>query len=149
VTRALTVVLIAVLIASAFGINNTSLARERQVPQASDVQQRDTQTRANRIGINHVVRIERMDGTKFNALLEGVTADAITVVLLDTRDRRRETIRFTDIRKIDEVRGRALRNILIGVGIGAAVLVGACAVAVRSSEDRRAAASQSQRPPLP
>jgi acid phosphatase family membrane protein YuiD len=47
-------------------------------------------------------------------------------------DRRRETIPFAEIRKIDEVRGHALRNVLIGVGIGVAVLVGTCAAAVNS-----------------
>ena len=134
-TRALTVVLIAVLIASFSGINNTSLAQEQQAGPASDAQQRDTLSRANRIGVNRVVRITRMDGTKSNALLEEVTGDAITVVLLDGPDRRRETISVADIRKIEEVRGHALRNVLIGVGIGVAVLVGACAVALNSIDD--------------
>jgi hypothetical protein len=136
-TRALSVVLIALLIASVSGINDTSLAREQQAGQATDEQQRETLSRANKIGINHVVRIERLDGTESNGLLEEVTADAITILILDGPDRRRETVPARDIRRITEVRGHALRNILIFAGITAAVLVGACAAAVNSLEDLR------------
>ena len=61
-----------------------------------------------------------------------VLQDAIVVTILEGQDRRRETIPFADIRKIDEVRGHALRNVLIGVGIGVAVLFGTCAAALSS-----------------
>jgi hypothetical protein len=36
------------------------------------------------------------------------------------------------IKKIDEVRGHLLRNILIGVGVGVAVLVGTRAASINS-----------------
>ena len=136
-TRALTIVAIAVLIAAVSGVNDASLALASQTRPANDERQREILSRANKIGVNRVVRIERVDGTKSNALLEDVAADAITVVLLDDPTRRRETIPISEIKKIDEVRGHALRNILIGVGIGAAVLVGACAIAANSLEDLR------------
>jgi hypothetical protein len=71
-----------------------------------------------------VVRIERIDGRTFNALLETVTPDAMTVTLLQERNRPQETIPLVEIRQIEEVRGHRLRNVLIGVGIGVGVCTG-------------------------
>ena len=130
--RALIVVLIAVLIAAVSGINDSSLALAQQSGPASDAHQRQIASRVNAIGVNHVVRIERMDGSKSNALIEDVMPDSITVLLLDGPDRQRETIPFAQIKKVDEVRGHKLRNILIGVGVGMAVLVGTCAASLNS-----------------
>lgn len=130
--RAIIVVMIALLIASLSGINEASLAREQQAQSAAEARQRELAARIQKIGVNRVVRIERTDGTESNFLVEAILPEAITVVLLDGVDRRRETIRFADIEEIDEVRGHKLRNILIAVGIGAAVLVGACAAALNS-----------------
>ncbi len=132
--RALSVVLIAVLIASVAGIDVPSWARE-QTTQASDPHQREIASRAARIGVNRVVRIERMDGTRINAVLESILPDAIVVTILEQQNRRTETIPFADIDDIDEVRGHALRNVLIGIGIGVAVLVGTCAAALPSLRD--------------
>ena len=42
------------------------------------------------------------------------------------------------IRNIDEVRGHTLRNVLIGLGIGVAVLVGTCAASLSSAASPRA-----------
>ena len=133
--RALIVVLIAVLIAVASGINDSSLALSQQAapaPRESDAHQRQIASRVSGIGVNHVVRIERMDGSKANALIEDIMADSMTVLLLAGPDRQRETIPFAQIKKIDEVRGHMLRNILIGVGVGVAVLVGTCAASINS-----------------
>ena len=137
--RALSVVLIATLVASIAGIDTTSLARE-QTAQAADPHQREIAARAARIGVKRLVRIERTDGTTVNAVLEDILPDAIVVTILEQQDRRTETIAFADIDDIDEVRGHALRNVLIGVGIGVAVLVGTCA-AVASRPARRDTAS--------
>jgi hypothetical protein len=132
VKRALIVVLIALLIASVSGLNDASLAHQQEAAQASDAHQREIATRVNEIDIGRVVRIERMDGSRSNAVLEEVRPDAITVMILERRDRRYETIPFAEIRKI-EPRGHILRNVMIGVGIGAAVLVGTCAAALSSA----------------
>jgi hypothetical protein len=130
VKRAAVIVLVAFLIAAVSGIDGASLAHDREAAQPADPHAQAIAARANRIGLNRVVRIERTDGTRVNGLLERVDADGLAVAILEKDNRRRETILFADIRKIDEVRGHALRNVLIGVGIGVAVLVGTCAAAL-------------------
>jgi hypothetical protein len=75
-------------------------------------------------GDRRVVRIERIDGRTFNALLESATPDAIIVTLLQEKNRPQETIPLGKIKQIEEVRGHALRNILIGIGIGVGVCTG-------------------------
>jgi hypothetical protein len=136
VKRALIVVLIALLIASVWGFDDASLALEAEAVQATDAHQQEIGSRARKIGVNRVVRIELADGSRSNAILEEVLQDAITVTILEGQDRRRETIPFAQIKTIDEVRGRTLRKVLIGVGIGVAVLVGACAAAASDTSAR-------------
>jgi hypothetical protein len=135
--RAAAIVLIAVLMAAVSGIDATSLARDQQAAQPAGAQAQAIAARARRIGINRVVRIERTDGTRLNGLIETIAADAITVTSLERDNRRSETIPFAEIKRLDEVRGHALRNVLIGVGIGVAVLVGTCAAALNSVESPR------------
>jgi hypothetical protein len=139
VKRALVVIMVALLIASVSGVTDASVALEleQEAAQASGAHEREIASRVGRIGVNRVVRIERADGSRSNAVLEEVLPDAIVVTILDGQARRRETIPFTEIRSIDEVRGHALRNVLIGVGIGVAVLVGTCAVALSSETSPR------------
>ena len=131
--RALIVVLIALLIASVSGVNGASLAVQREAAPADDAHQQAIAERVRKIGAHRVARIERTDGTTVDALVEAVLGDAITVTILEKQGNRRETIPVAEIRKIDEVRGHALRNVLIGVGIGVAVLVGTCAASLSSA----------------
>jgi hypothetical protein len=133
VTRAAVIVLIALLVAAVSGIDGASLAHDWQAAQPADPHAQAIAARASRVGTNRVIRIERTDGTRLNAVLERVEADGLAVTILEKDNRRRETIPFAEIRKIDEVRGHALRNVLIGVGIGVAVLVGTCAAALSSN----------------
>jgi hypothetical protein len=79
-----------------------------------------------------VVRVEHTDGRTFNAMLEDVTPDAITVTILEGTNRTKETIPLGEIKKIQEVRGHLLRNILIGVGVGVGVCTGAALIVVAS-----------------
>jgi len=116
--RAAAVVLIAVLIAALSGIDASSLTHDGQTAQPGGAQAQAVAARARRIGTNRVVRIERTDGTRHNGVVESLAADAITVTILERDNRRSETIPFAEIKRIDEVRGHALRNVLIGVGIG-------------------------------
>jgi len=132
VKRALIVIVVALLIASVSGVNDATLALEQEAAQATGAHEREIASRVSKIGVNRVVRIERADGGRSNAVLEDVLPDAIVVTILEGQNRRRETISFAEIRTIDEVRGHALRNVLIGVGIGVAVLVGTCAAALSS-----------------
>jgi len=133
VKRAAIVVLIALVVAAVSGLDGASLP-PAQGAQAAEAHAQAIAARANRIGVNRVVRIERADGTRVNALVERVEADGLAVEILEKDNRRRETIPFSEIKRIDEVRGHALRNVLIGVGIGVAVLIGTCAAALSSAE---------------
>ena len=135
-SAAFIVVLIALLIASVWGFDDASLALEAKAVQATDAHQPEIASRARKIGVNRVVRIELADGSRSNAILEEVLQNAITVTILEEQDRRRETIPFAQIKKIDEVRGHTLRKVLIGVGIGVAVLAGACAAAASDTSAR-------------
>ena len=77
-----------------------------------------------------VVRVEHTDGRTFNAMLQDVTPNAITVTILEGKNRAKETIPLGEIKKIQEVRGHLLRNILIGVGVGVGVCTGAALIVV-------------------
>lgn len=57
-------------------------------------------------------------------MLQDVTPNAITVTILDGKNRATETIPLGEIKKIQEVGGHLLRNILIGVGVGVGVCTG-------------------------
>ncbi|HVH27423.1 MAG TPA: hypothetical protein VM818_11705 [Vicinamibacterales bacterium] len=102
------------------------VVRSEAIP-LSEIKQIET---ANR----RVVRVEHTDGRTFNAMLEDVTPDAITVTILEGKNRAKETIPLGEIRKIQEVRGHLLRNILIGVGVGVGVCTGAVLI-VMATED--------------
>lgn len=129
--RALIVVVVGLLIGAVSGVTDPSWAFE-QAAQARTAHEREIASRVSRIGVDRVVRIEHPDGSRTNALVEQILTDAIVVIIMDGPDGRRETIPFAEIKKIDEVRGRALKKVLIAVGIGVAVLVGTCAVALSS-----------------
>ena len=131
--RVATVVLIALLTAAISGLDDASLARAEQGAQTADAHRQEIASRLKDIPVNSVVRIERTDGQTFNALLEDVTPDAITFTVLEGSNRAKETILIDEIQNIERVRGHKLRNVLIGVGIGAAVLVGTCAAALNST----------------
>jgi hypothetical protein len=133
VKRAAIVVAIALLIAAVSGLDGASLPHDRNGAQPGDAHAQTIAARAGRIGTSRVIRIERTDGTRVDAVLERIEADGLAVQILEKNNRRQETIPFAEIRKIDEVRGHALRNVLIGVGIGVAVLVGPCAAAPSST----------------
>ena len=134
--RAATVVLFALLTAAISGLNDASLARAEQGAQTAEARRQEIATQLEEIPPNSVVRIERTDGRTFNAILEDVTPDAITVTILEGDTRAKESIPIDEIGSIERVRGHKLRNILIGVGIGAAVLVGTCAAALNSTTSR-------------
>jgi hypothetical protein len=135
--RVTAVMLVALLMAELVGLEGVSVAGERQAAPGATTGRPEVVKRLAQIPVKSVVRIERVDGTKLNALLEEVTPDAITVTVLEKDNRAKETIPIADIKKIEIARGHTLRNILLGVGIGVGILVGvtvgACAASAADS----------------
>ena len=126
--RVAVVVISAVMTALVCGVTETG-AQGSGDERAAQARREAVQSRLAEIPIGAVVRIERVNGPRIDAVLESVEADAITVVIPKGADRTPLTIPVADIRKVDELHGHALRNVLIGFGIAAAVLVGLCASA--------------------
>ena len=115
--RALVVIMVALLIASVSGVNDASLAVEQEAAQPSGAHEREIASRVSRIGINRVVRIERADAAD-QCPSEDVLPEHCRHYL-DGPDRRRD-VPFAEIARSRGAR-HALRNVLIGVGIGVAV----------------------------
>ena len=128
--RVTAVLLVFVVLTAISGVNEAPLGAHQG--EATSVKHRQKVTeRIRKIPLNSVVRIEQTDEKELKAVLLDVTADAITVSLLEEPRRGdKVTIAIGDIDDIEQVRGRALRNTLIVLGITGAVLValiGACA----------------------
>lgn len=132
--RAMTVVLVAGPTAVASGINAASLAPQATDAPKEEARRQEVAARLNELAAGSIVRIERTDGTTFNALLERVTPAAITVTLLEKGNRTQETIPLGEIKKIEEVRGHLLRNVLIGVGIAVGVCTGISAIVLQAGD---------------
>jgi hypothetical protein len=136
--RVVTVVLIAVLTAFFSGVDNTSWAGQG----VQDVKDRDAQKReAHRQALANQlegmppgtpIQVERTRGDKLKAVLQNVTADEITVLLPDGKQGVTQTIPLDEIKKVEKIGGHTARNVLIGVGVGVAALVGVCAASSRS-----------------
>jgi hypothetical protein len=143
VKRVIAVLLAALMMAELFGLDGLSLAGESQAAQGTPTPRPEVVKRLAQIPLKSVVRIQRVDGTKVDAYLEEVTSDAITVTVLAKDNRTKETIPIADIKKIEVAHGHTLRNILLGVGIGFGILVGACAA---SAAERPVPATGGQTP---
>jgi|ERR1044071_2893637 len=147
--RALVVVVIAALTAAISGINDPSWASERQANQPSntDAHQELIRSRALALPVGSPVEIEPINGRKYKAVLAGVTADAVMVRMLSGADVSIRAVPLDDIKNIKQTRlGRSIgRKIAIGAGITAAVLVGACVIALRNLEDVPPLAPSEQR----
>ena len=128
--RVTAVLLVFVVLTAISGVNEAPLGAHQGEATSAKHRQKVTE-RIRKIPLNSVVRIEQTDGKELKAVLLDVTADAITVSLLEEPRRGdKVTIAVGDIDDIEQVRGRALRNTLIVLGITGAVLValiGACA----------------------
>jgi hypothetical protein len=140
--RALAIVLIAVMTAAVSGINDQSWARERQSTQApsTDAHRDLIRSRALALPVDSPVEIEPFMGRKYKAILLGVQADAILIKVLSANDVSTRVVSLDEIKNIRKTtltrsQARLARNILIGLGITAAVLVGACAIAVANLND--------------
>jgi hypothetical protein len=133
--RVLTVVLIAVLMAFFSGVDDSSWAGQNV--QDRDAQKREAHRHAlanqlERMPVGTPIQVERTRGNKLKAVFQNVTADEITVLYVEEGRRVTETIPLDEIKKIEKIGGHTARNVLIGVGVGVAVLVGVCAASSRS-----------------
>lgn len=86
------------------------------------------------VGDKARVTVRRKDGTKIKGFITQAGTDDFTV-----RDRQTgnpTTIPYRDVAKLDDNRGRStLRNILIGVGIGAGAVVAFVAIVFATLDD--------------
>jgi hypothetical protein len=132
--RVMIVVLVAALTAALSGINDTSWAGENPVVQPADVHRQAMAARLAGIPIGSAIEVDPTRGKKFQALLERVTEDAITVTVPNGRYLETRTITLDEIKDVKRIakigRRHTGRNVLIVVGVVAAVLVGTCAHAV-------------------
>jgi hypothetical protein len=126
------VVLFALMTAAISGMNDASAARTGQSAQTDDAHRQAIAAQLKQIPLDSVVRIDQTDGRRFDAVLKAITADAVVVAILEGPSRQQTTIRIDDIRRIERLRGHTLRNVLIVAGVGAAILVGACAAALNN-----------------
>lgn len=149
--RALSVVVIAVLVAAVSGIDDTALAVVAAQESATKVERRVRKIGRQLADLppHAVVRVRRTDGTTVVLLLEEVRPDAIVGTVAEGDDHRRETIAIEDITSIQEVKGRALRSLMTGATwvlaiVGAALLI-TCASA---ANDRQPSAREPDTEPL-
>jgi hypothetical protein len=126
--RAAAVVLLAVFTAMVFGIQEISEAQTPEKETAVEKHRRELQERLRKMPQNAVVRVERRGLPRIDGVLQDIGADSITLLVSKDGNRTTVTIRYDEIRDVDELRGHALRNTLIALGI-VGVLVGTCAAA--------------------
>jgi hypothetical protein len=129
--RVMTVVLMAVLTAYVSGVDNTTWAAEALV---QDTPQRVAHRQAlveqlQKVKAGTPIEVERATGEKIKAVFQNVTADAITVILPGGGRGVPQTIALDEITRIKKLGGHLARNVLIGVGVAVAALVGVCAAA--------------------
>jgi hypothetical protein len=135
--RVVTVVLVAMLTAVISGIDDPSWARQNENAQTRDAHRREIAARLAAIPLGSAIEVNPTRGNKFQALLEDVAADTITVRLATGDYSTSRTIsidEIKDLKKIVKISNHTTRNILIVVGIGTAVLVGTCAHALASAD---------------
>jgi hypothetical protein len=142
--RVMAVMLVFALLTGFSGVNEVSLGAD-QGEATTPKHRREIAERVAKIPPHSVVEIEQTDEKEFKAVLLDVTPDAITVSLLEEPNRgTKVSIPIGDIEDIEQVRGRALRNTLIVLGITGAVLValvGACAASLDVSPRPQSPAS--------
>jgi hypothetical protein len=133
--RVATVVLLALVAAAMSGIHDTSWARQPQVDQPRDPHRRAIAAYLATIPLGSALEINPVRGNKFQALLEEIAPDAITVRLA-TGDYSVSRViaidEIKDLKRIAKIGTHTRRTVLVVVGIGAAVLVGTCAHAISS-----------------
>jgi hypothetical protein len=147
--RVIAVALIAALTTLMVGIDRTSWAS-----QGGDQKKREKQRAAVAKALGDMtrgttVRIERPEGTEFDAVIEEISTDTITVLRQERDHVVTETIPIADIaaiRKTSLKKMSKTSKVLIGVAVGVGVLVvgavAACASAASPADPRKATTTQ-------
>lgn len=128
--RVMTVVLIAALTGVFSGIDHASGAAQDQDAQKREEHRREITRQLRGMRILTPIQVERTSGDKFDAVFQSLTANEVTVLVASGGQGVPQTIPIDEIEKIKRLGGHTARNVLIGVGVAFAVLLGACASAV-------------------
>lgn len=126
-SRAIAVIVVAVLCAALVGVDESLWAAQDDAARQA-ARQQDISTRVSKIGVGSVVKIERNDGRKIEGVLKAKTPDSITIDIYQRRAFRSprlvstDTISLDDVREIKKPLTRA-QAALITTG----VVVGSCA----------------------
>ena len=131
--RVMMIVLMAVVTAYVSGIDNTAWAaagQDRDTPQLAAHRQALVE-QLQRMRAGTPIQVERTSGEKVDAVFQGVTADAIAILLPEGGRGVPQTIALDQIKQIKTLGGHKARNVWIGVGVAVAALVGVCAAASR------------------
>lgn len=138
--RAISVVLLALFTAAVSGVDEVVVAGQTPSQAQVEAHRQSIAAQLSAIPVGSAIEIEPVKGRKFRALLEGVTADAVSVRLVSGNYTISRTIPLDDIRNVKQVSGAKTLStgtkVKIGVGVGAAVLVGACAASLEKSAPR-------------
>lgn len=108
-------------------------AGQKTNPQAAAIEK--IKIKVAKLGVGDKARatIKRNDGTRVKGYVYSTSDDDF--VIRDKNTNTSTTIRYADVASVDDNRGHSIaRNILISVGIGAAVVLGAVYLAIARNE---------------
>jgi hypothetical protein len=127
----LSLVLVCLLV---LGLNSAPAVAAQASGEAQTVEKIKLKVAKLGVGEKARVTVRKKDGAKIKGFITQAGADDFTV-----RDRNSgapTTILYTDVAKVEDNRGHSsLRNVLIGVGIGAGALLAVLAIVFSSLED--------------
>lgn len=138
--RVVAVVLIAALTTLMVGIDKTSWASQDRDQKKREKQRAAVARNLGEMRRGSTARIERMDGSKVDVVIQEITADTITVLRQERDQAVTETITIADIAKIEKTSLKKMgtaSKVLIGVAVGLGLLVAACASASSSADPRQ------------
>ena len=135
--RAISVVLVALLTAVMSGIDESWASQTRTAAEV-EAHRQQIADRLKNIPIGSPIEIEPETGREFQAYLESVTPDEITVKLVSGRYSLSRTVRVDEIRNLKRIRSvgggpSTAKKVAIGVGIGLGVAVGVCAASLNGA----------------
>ncbi len=137
--RVLAVALIATLTTMMIGIDRTSWASQERDQEKRAKQQAEVTKVLGEMRRGSTATIERLDGRKTDVVIEGITADSVTVMRQEKDHVVTETIPIADIAKIKKISVKKMSKAsklaigtAVAVGIIVAAALAACATAAYS-----------------